>query len=93
MDMYNVCRYFMYMYTMYPYRVCILLCTMFVDYLCIFGMKSIYVYYIGFSLLGDEGESPPNSREFAHSPPHLKKVLPSRLPPPPQPNLYPPSPH
>ena len=69
MDMYNVCRYFMYMYTMYPYRVCILLCTMFVDYLCIFGMKSIYVYYIGFSLVGNEGESPPNSRKFAHSPP------------------------
>ena len=32
MDIYNLCRYFMYMYAMYPYSVCILLCKMFVDY-------------------------------------------------------------
>ena len=51
MDIYNVCRYFMYMYAMYLYSVCIQLCTMFVDYLCILGMNNMYVYYTGFSLL------------------------------------------
>ena len=61
MDIYNVCRYFMYMSTMYPYSVCLLFCTMFVDCLCILGMNSMFVYYTGFSLLGGWGESPPTS--------------------------------
>ena len=55
MDTYSVCRYFMYMYTMYPYSVCILMCTMFVDCLCILDMTSMYVYYTEFSLLGGWG--------------------------------------
>ena len=63
MDIYNVCRYFMYMYTMYPYSVCILLGTMFVDYLFILGINSMYVYYAGFSLLRGWGGSPPPPAE------------------------------
>ena len=63
MDTYSVCRYFTYMDTMYPYSVCILMCTMFVDCLCILDMTNMYVYYTEFSLLegwevpywGDEG--------------------------------------
>ena len=45
----------MYMYTMYPYSVRILMCTMFVDCLCILDMTSMYVYYTEFSLLGGGG--------------------------------------
>ena len=60
MDIYNFCRYFMCMYTMYPYSECILLYTMFVDCLCILDMNSMYVD-------GDWGESPHTSQKFAHS--------------------------
>ena len=60
MDIYNLCRYFMCMYTMYPYSECILLCTMFVDCLCILDMNSMYVD-------GDWAESPHTSQKFAPS--------------------------
>ena len=77
MDIYNVCRYFMDMYTMYPYSVYILLCTTVVDYLCILGMNSMYAYYTGFFLTG-------------RILPHLKKFSPVDFP---LPSFYPPSPH
>ena len=63
----------MYMYTVYPYSVCILMCAMFADCLCILGMNSIYLYYppiplVKFSLLGEWGgggcESPLTSRNL-----------------------------
>ena len=78
MDIYNVCRYLMYMYTMYPYSLCMLLCTMCVDYLCISGMNSMYLYYIAFFLLGRWGESTPPDESFLLLLPP-KKIPPSRL--------------
>ena len=69
MDIYNLCRYFMCMYTMYPYSECILLCTMFVDCLCILDMNSMYVD-------GDWGESPPHQPKVCSFSPHLKKLSP-----------------
>ena len=47
---------------------------MFIDYLCILGMNSMYVYYTGFSLVWGWG-----AENLLILPPP-KKILPSRLP-------------
>ena len=75
----------MYMYTMYPYSVRILMCTMFVDCLCILDMTSMYVYYRVFftggrgsrkvPYWGDGGSLPYQLKTCSFSS-HLKKFSP-----------------
>ena len=57
---------------MYPYSVCMLLCTMFVDYLCTLGVNSMYAYNTGLSLLGEWWEFPPLAENLL-IPHHIKK--------------------